>query len=157
MQWKPYVTVAAVVRRDDRFLLVEEEADGQVVFNQPAGHLEQNEDLIQAVKREVLEETASEFEPENIVGIYLYPNPYADITYLRFCFSGNCTQQHPGRPLDHGILRAVWLSRAEIEAQGNKMRSPMVMRCIDDFLSGKSFPLELINHYLPGSTAAYAT
>ena len=154
MQWKPYVTVAAVARQNDRFLLVEEEADGHVVFNQPAGHLEQNESLIQAIKREVLEETASEFVPETIVGIHLYPNPHADITYLRICFSGHCTHEYPDRPLDNGILRRVWLTRAEIGSRQDRMRSPMVIRCIDDYLSDKSYPLELLNHYLSHSPVA---
>ena len=149
MQWKPYVTVAAVTRQNDRFLLVEEEADGHIVFNQPAGHLEQNESLTQAIKREVIEETAWEFVPEAIVGIYLYPNPHVeDITYLRICFSGHCSREYPDRPLDDGILRAAWLTRAEIMSQQDKMRSTMVIRCIDDYLSGKSYPLELLNHFL---------
>ena len=151
MQWKPNVTVAAIVMQDDRFLLVEEEIDDHVVFNQPAGHLEQNESLIQAVKREVLEETALEFVPESIVGIYLYPSKFAEITYLRICFSGHCTKQHIEQPLDDGIIRIVWFTRDEIEAHGEKMRSPMVIRCIDDFLSGKSYSLELINYYLHDS------
>ena len=152
MQWRPFVTVAAVAIKGDRFLLVEEDTDGRIVFNQPAGHLEQNESLVQAIKREVMEETASVFVPENIVGIYLYPNPHADITYLRICFSGHCTHEYSDRPLDKGILRKVWLTRAEIGTRQSRMRSPMVIQCIDDFLTGKSYPLDLINHYLTDMT-----
>lgn len=148
MQWKPNVTVAAIAEDAGRFLLVEEDADNHVVFNQPAGHLEKNETLISAIKREVLEETAWEFEPESLIGVYLYPNPHVDIIYLRFCFTGQCIKHHTDRTLDNGIIRAVWLSKEEIEANQDKMRSPMVLNCINDYLSGKRFSLELINHYI---------
>jgi ADP-ribose pyrophosphatase YjhB (NUDIX family) len=153
MQWKPNVTVAAIVWQDDRFLLVEENIDDHIVFNQPAGHLEKNESLIQAIKREVLEETALEFIPESIIGIYLYPSKFAEITYLRICFSGRCTKQHIEQQLDDGILRVVWFTHDEIKTHEERMRSPLVIRCIDDFLSGKSYPLELLNHFLPASQA----
>jgi len=148
MQWKPNVTVAAVVNIDGRFLLVEETDNGKIVFNQPAGHLEQDETLLQAVKREVMEETAYEFEPESIVGLYLYPDPHADITYLRVCFSGNCLKHFPERALDDGIIRAVWMSREELEPNREKMRNTMVLRCIDDYLSGTRYSLDLLNHFL---------
>jgi ADP-ribose pyrophosphatase YjhB (NUDIX family) len=148
MQWKPNVTVAAIAVDNGRFLLVEEDADNHIVFNQPAGHLEKNETLISAIKREVLEETAREFEPECLVGVYLYPNPHVDITYLRFCFAGKCIKHHAEQPLDAGIIRAVWLSKADIEENRENMRSPMVLHCINDYLSGKRYPLELINHYI---------
>ena len=147
MQWKPNVTVAAIAEDNGRFLLVEENADNHIVFNQPAGHLEKNETLIDAIKREVLEETAWKFEPQSLVGIYLYPNPHQDITYLRFCFAGRCLSQDADVTLDEGIIRAVWLSKEEIESSQDKMRSPMVLRCINDYLSGKTYPLDLLNHY----------
>ncbi len=148
MQWKPNTTVAAIAEKEGRFLLVEEDIDGKRVFNQPAGHLEQGETLIEAVKRETLEETAWEFEPEYLVGVYLYPSPNdKDITYLRFCFYGHCTSEHIGQALDDGIIRAVWLSPDEIKSEHNRMRSPMVVRCIEDHLKGCSYPLELLNHY----------
>jgi len=153
MQWKPNATVAAIAEQNGRFLLVEEKINGSLVFNQPAGHLEQGETLIEAVKREVLEEAAWEFEPESLVGVYLYPNPHQeDITYLRFCFFGHCTKEHKGQALDEGILRAVWLSPKEIEKERERMRSPLVLRCIDDHLNGNSFPLELLHHYLKGTS-----
>ncbi len=147
MQWKPNTTVAAIVERDNRFLLVEEQIDGRLVFNQAAGHLEHGETLIAAVKREVLEETAWEFEPKYLVGIYLYPNPnQANISYMRFCFYGVCTDWHEGRALDVGIVQAVWLTRKEIVQQQQRLRSPMVLRCIDDYLNGAHYPLDLLRH-----------
>ncbi|RKZ49962.1 MAG: NUDIX hydrolase [Gammaproteobacteria bacterium] len=148
MRWKPNVTVAAIVERDQKFLLVEENADNHIVFNQPAGHLEQNETLIEAISREVLEETAWEFIPKAIVGVYMYPNQHSDITYLRFCFSGTCDKHHPEQALDDGIIQAVWLSKEEIKENKDKMRSPMVAQCINDYLTGKNYPLNLINSYL---------
>ena len=148
MQWKPNVTVAAIVEDNGRFLLVEEDADNHIVFNQPAGHLEKDESLINAIKREVLEETGWGFEPQALVGIYLYPNPRIDIVYLRFCFAGQGVRHDPSQSLDKGIIRAVWMSRAEIEANPEKMRSRMVLTCINDYLAGKRYPLELLNHYL---------
>ena len=148
MQWKPNVTVAAIVEDNGRFLLVEEDADNHIVFNQPAGHLEKDESLINAIKREVLEETGWGFEPQALVGIYLCPNPRIDIVYLRFCFAGQGVRHDPSQSLDKGIIRAVWMSRAEIEANPEKMRSRMVLTCINDYLAGKRYPLELLNHYL---------
>ncbi len=147
MQWKPNTTVAAIVEKEGRFLLVEEKINDRLVFNQPAGHLEHGETLIEATKREVLEETAWEFEPEYLVGVYLYPNPHDDeITYLRFCFYGTCSNEHKGQALDDGIVRAAWLTRKEIEKECDRMRSPLVERCIDDYLKGNRYPLEIIRH-----------
>ncbi len=154
MRWKPNVTVAAIVERDQKFLLVEENADNHIVFNQPAGHLEKDESLIGAVKREVLEETAWEFIPRAIVGFYMYPDQHSDITYLRLCFSGTCDNHHPEQALDDGIIQAVWLNREEIKENEDKMRSPMVTQCIDDYLSGKKYPLDLINSYLADNEPA---
>ncbi len=154
MRWKPNVTVAAIVECDQKFLLVEENADNHIVFNQPAGHLEKDESLIDAVKREVLEETAWEFIPQAIVGFYMYPDQHSDITYLRLCFSGTCENHHPEQALDDGIIQAVWLNREEIKENEDKMRSPMVTQCIDDYLSGKKYPLDLINSYLADNEPA---
>lgn len=149
MRWKPNVTVAAITQQDGRFLVVEEHANGKIVFNQPAGHLENDETLLDAVKREVLEETAWEFRPESIVGLYLYPNSHSDITYLRICFAGTCLKHHPDKELDEGILRAAWMTRDELETINGRLRSPMVLQCIDDYLSGKQYPLDMLNHFLP--------
>ncbi len=144
MIWKPNVVVAAIIERDGKFLLVEEEADGAVVLNQPAGHLDEGESLIEAVVRETLEETAWHFDPEALVGVYRWPHPAKAVTYLRFAFSGKVTQHDTGRALDHGIVRAVWLSREELAAARARHRSPLIERCIDDYLSGKRYPLELL-------------
>ena len=143
------MTVAAVAERDGRFLVIEERADGAIVFNQPAGHLEEGETPIEAVRREVLEESGWQFEPESIVGVYLYLNPVQAVTYLRLCFSGSCTVHHADRPLDDEILRACWMSRAELASNPDRLRSPLVLRCIDDFLAGHSHPLELISQVVP--------
>lgn len=148
MPWKPNVTVAAIARREDKFLVVEEEDNEIVVYNQPAGHLEQNETLVDAVKREVLEETAWDFQPEAVTGLYLYHNPRVDITYLRVCFYGTCLKHYPDKKLDTGILAVRWMNRQELEANRDRLRSNMVLRCIDDFLGGKRYPLDLLNHYL---------
>ncbi len=149
--WKPNVTVAALMEHDGKFLLVEEETDEGVRFNQPAGHLDAGESLVEACTREALEETAHMFTPTELVGIYLWPRPKreneGDITYLRFAFAGKVGARETARPLDTGILRAVWLTPAEIEACTDRLRSPLVLQCIRDYLAGRRFPLELIRHY----------
>lgn len=147
MRWKPHVTVAAIARRNDKYLVVEEEDNGLIVFNQPAGHLDKDETLVEAVKREVLEETAWDFQPEAVTGIYLYHSPRVDITYLRVCFYGSCVNHNPEQILDTGILGAHWMSKQELEAKRDRMRSKLVIQCIEDFLAGKRYPLELLNHY----------
>ncbi len=152
MQWKPNTTVAAIIQRDDHFLMVEEIADELHVFNQPAGHLEQGESLTQAVCREVMEETAWEFKPEGIVGLYLYENPHRGITYLRVCFHGTVTEHHAQRELDTGIIGAPWLSRTELLERSAQLRSPMVLRCIDDYLNGQSFSLDLLTYAVQNPT-----
>jgi len=144
MIWKPNVTVAAVVERQGRFLIVEEDADGKRVYNQPAGHLDEDEGLIEAVMRETLEETAWHFEPTALVGVYRWKNTHTGITYLRVCFTGACHGEEVGRPLDEGIVQAVWLSRDELAALGSRLRSPLVLRCVDDYLAGRRYPLELL-------------
>jgi|TARA_B100001250_G_scaffold52056_1_gene40641 ADP-ribose pyrophosphatase YjhB (NUDIX family) len=147
MQWKPNTTVAAIIEKNNRFLFVEEEIEGELVFNQPAGHLEKGETIIEAVKREVLEETAFDFTPKSLIGVYLYTNPKnEDITYLRFCFYGICTKEQNQRKLDKGIVQTIWMSKEEIERKG-RMRSPMVLNCIDDYLTGNSYPLTLLNDF----------
>jgi 8-oxo-dGTP pyrophosphatase MutT (NUDIX family) len=136
--------VAAIAERSGGFLMVEEAVEaGRLVFNQPAGHLEPGETLMEAVCREVLEETAYRFEPEGLVGLYLYANPGSDITYLRVCFHGRCGARED-RELDPEIVRALWLPRAEILAQAERLRTPLVLRCLDDYLAGRRFPLAVI-------------
>jgi len=146
-RWKPNVTVAAVIERDGRFLLVEEETSDGIRFNQPAGHLEAGESLLTAVAREAVEETAHPFAPEALVGIYQWPRPQGDLAYLRFAFAGKVGEAEPGRKLDVGILRAVWMSLDELEATRARHRSPLILRCVEDYLAGRRYPLDLLRYY----------
>jgi 8-oxo-dGTP pyrophosphatase MutT (NUDIX family) len=146
-QWKPNVTVAAVVEREGKFLLIEEHTGSGHRFNQPAGHLDPGESLLEAVIRETLEESAYAFEPSALLGIYQYRAGAADPTYLRFAFAGRVGGHDPHRALDRGIIRAVWLAPEEIRRTADRHRSPLVLRCIDDYLGGKRYPLELLHHY----------
>jgi len=148
---RPSVTVAAVIERGGKFLLVEEEDDGRMLFNQPAGHLELNESLVEACAREVLEESAWHFRPRELIGIYRWSKPAtpsnAGVTYLRFAFCGELGEHEAGRELDAGIARAVWLDAAEIRALRERHRSPLVLRCVEDYLAGRRYPLDaLIEH-----------
>ncbi len=146
MQWTPHITVAAIIEEAGRFLMVEEEINGQPVYNQPAGHLEKDETLLDAVKREVQEETARQFTPEYLIGIYLFSPPNADASYLRVCFAGQCNAPDPHASLDTSIIQALWLSRAELLAAPDKLRTELVLRCIDDYLQARRYPLELLQH-----------
>jgi len=141
--WKPSVTVAAVIERDGRFLLVEELIDGRKVINQPAGHLDPGESLAAACAREVLEETAHRFEPAGLVGIYRWHYAPKDVTFLRFCFRGNVGGVED-RKLDKEIIRTLWLTPAEVKASA-AARSPLVLRCIEDYQAGRNYPLELFS------------
>ncbi len=143
MRFTPHVTVATLVEDDGRFLLVEEFADGRAVLNQPAGHLEADESLIEAALRETLEETGWEVELTAVTGIYLYTAPANGVTYQRVCFAARALRQ-TDRPLDEGIIGPRWMSRDELARQPERWRSRMVLRCIDDYLAGARFPLELI-------------
>lgn len=144
MRWKPEVTVAAIVERDGRFLMVEERASGRLVLNQPAGHLEDRETLIEAAIRETREETAWRFTPAALIGTYLWRNPDNDRTFLRFTFCGSVDDHAADQPLDTGIVRAVWLSHEQLLAQPGRLRSPLVLRCLDDYLRGMRQPLESV-------------
>jgi 8-oxo-dGTP pyrophosphatase MutT (NUDIX family) len=149
MIWKPNVVVAAIVERDGRFLLVEEQADGALVLNQPAGHLDEGETLIDAVIRETLEETAWHIEPTALLGVYRWPHPAKDITYLRFAFLAQPLREESGRALDEEIVRTLWLTPDEIRAARPRHRSPQVERCLDDYLAGACYPLDLLKEYAP--------
>jgi 8-oxo-dGTP pyrophosphatase MutT (NUDIX family) len=143
--WKPSVTVAAVIERDARFLLVEEEADGRRVLNQPAGHLDPGEGLAAACAREVLEETAHRFIPSALVGIYRWHYAVAEVTFLRFCFRGRVDGVEAGRALDKEILALHWLTLEELRSRQAMHRSPLVMRCVEDYLAGRHFPLAVLS------------
>ena len=142
--WKPHATVAAIIERDNRYLMVEELIRGHYVYNQPAGHLDPNESLVNAAIRETKEETAWDFTPEYISGIYRWDQTETGRCFLRFSFVGSCDNHNPEQTLDDDIIQAVWLSREELASQPEKLRSPMVLTCIDDYLAGKKYPLELI-------------
>jgi ADP-ribose pyrophosphatase YjhB (NUDIX family) len=148
---RPSITVAAVIGRGGRFLLVEEEDEGRIVFNQPAGHLEQHESLVEGCRREVLEESAWHFRPRELVGIYRWSKPRraadAEVSYLRFAFCGELGEHEPERKLDAGIVRAVWLDIDEIRASRERHRSPLVLRCVEDYLAGRRYALELLTDY----------
>lgn len=142
----PHTTVAAIVEQNGQFLLVEETTDRGNRFNQPAGHLEDNETILQAVVRETLEETAYDFTPQAVLGIYHWKHEHNDTTYLRFAFIGNVGTHYPQQALDDGIIRTVWMSIEEIRSQAHLLRSPQVLTCFEDYLSGKTYPLALLTH-----------
>jgi NADH pyrophosphatase NudC (nudix superfamily) len=144
--WRPSVTVAAVMQRGERFCLVEEEADGRLVYNQPAGHWEPGETLAEACAREALEETAHAFRPTHLLGVYRWHYAPKDVTFLRFAFLGEVVGE-TDRPLDREIRRVLWLTPDEARAALERHRSPLVQACIDDCLAGRRYPLDLIRHY----------
>jgi 8-oxo-dGTP pyrophosphatase MutT (NUDIX family) len=144
--WKPSVTVAAVIEREGKFLFVQERiSNGRLVLNQPAGHLDPGESLPAACAREVMEETAHAFEPTALVGIYRWRDPGKDFTFLRFCFRGRVGAGDSSRKLDTEIVALHWLSPKEIEKRKAEHRSPLVQKCVDDFLAGRQFPLDLFS------------
>ena len=144
--WKPNTTVAAIIERDNKFLLVEEITERGNRFNQPAGHLEDGETLIQAVIRETMEESAYEFTPEFLLGVYQWKHTLNDTTYLRFAFIGKAGVHYPMQELDEGIVQAVWMDIDEIRDKANLMRSPQILTCVEDYLAGKRYPLEVITN-----------
>lgn len=148
-RWTPRVTVAAVIERDGRYLLVEEQTAEGLRLNNPAGHLEPGESLVDAVTRETLEETARPFVPEALVGVYLarlsHDAAGAETTYLRFAFCGAVGDAQPGRPLDAPVLRTLWMSVAELRASRARHRSPLVLQCVEDHLAGRRHPLDLLH------------
>ncbi len=147
MIWKPNVTVATVLEMDGKFLLVEESTSDGIRYNQPAGHLEEGESLFQAAIRETLEESAYTFEPDALVGIYQWRKQ--DTTYLRFAFTGRISGHDDNRKLDEGIIAAHWLHPDEVASR--ELRSPMVKRCVEDYLSGIRYPLDIITHFGEGT------
>jgi ADP-ribose pyrophosphatase YjhB (NUDIX family) len=145
MSWSAAVTVAAVIQHRDRFLMVEEAPQGFAVINQPAGHLEFGESLVDAVRREVREETGRHFRPLAIVGIYQWTVPGSDHTYLRVCFTGTVGEPETGLALDPDIRATHWLTRSEIADGPLPPRSPLVLRCLDDACEGRQLgALELL-------------
>ena len=142
--WRPSVTVAAVIERDGRFLLIREKSEGKLVLNQPAGHLDPGESLVAACRREVMEETAHVFEPTGLVGIYRWRYEPKDVTFLRFCFLGKLAGAED-RALDKEIVSLHWLSADELKVRKAEHRSPLVQQCVEDFLAGRRYPLEVFS------------
>ena len=147
MVWKPNVTVAAIIEQDGKFLLVEELTSQGLKLNQPAGHLEANESLLEAVIRETREESAYVFEPQHLIGVYRWHANSTDTTFLRFAYSGRILAHHVGQALDQGIVRTVWMTVEELRTSASHHRSPLILQCVEDYLAGKRYPLELITHY----------
>lgn len=147
-RWKPSVTVAAIIERDGRYLLVEEHTPEGLRLNNPAGHLDPGESPEQGVTREALEETAFRFQPQALVGVYLSrflrASTGEDITYLRFAYCGELGAFDAGRTLDTGIVRTLWMTPDELRASTDRHRSPLVLRCIEDHLAGQRFPMETV-------------
>ena len=151
--WRPDVTVATVVRRDSKFLIVEEISDGRLVLNQPAGHLEPMESLVDAAIRETFEETGWHVAPTGLIGLYQWHRPEDDFHVLRVAFAADALGWDATHPLDSGIVRALWLTREEIAAESARLRSPLVLRNIDDFLAGQRHPLTALVSLLPREEA----
>jgi 8-oxo-dGTP pyrophosphatase MutT (NUDIX family) len=145
MSLKLDLTVAAIAERDGRFLFVQERSARRIVLNQPAGHVEDGESLVDAVVRETREETARDFAPRAVTGLYLWRGP-GGRTVLRVSFAGSVGEQDERAALDRSIIRTVWLNRDEAGARSRELRSPLVLRCIDDYLRGARYPLALLNH-----------
>ncbi len=143
--WRPHVTVATVVPRDGRFLLVEENIRGRVVLNQPAGHLDPDETLQAAAVRETLEETGWHVALTCLVGVQQWQSP-SGRQFVRFTFAADAIEHDPSRPLDAGIVRALWLERDEIAAANERLRSPMVLASVDDWIAGRRLPLDAIRN-----------
>ncbi len=156
-RWKPSTTVAAVIEHEGRFLLIEEHTPEGLRLNNPAGHLDPGESPEQGCAREALEETAYEFEPTALVGVYLSrfrrETTGEDITYLRFAFCGRLGVHDPARTLDQGIVRTVWMTPEEVRASAGRHRSPLVLQCMEDYLAGRRYPLSVI-HTDPGVAGA---
>ena len=153
MTWRPDLTVAAVVQQEGRFLVVEERIKGSAVFNQPAGHVEDRESILDAVVRETFEETAWHFEPRHFLGLYLWRNDLNGRSTVRVAIEGIVTGRDPQPQLDHGIIDTHWLTREELLARSSRLRSPLVMRCIDDYLAGRRHALDAL-HFVETSAIA---
>ena len=147
MSWYPHVTVASVVEQDGRYLLVHELSNGQLVYNQPAGHLDPDESLFEAAVRETLEETGWEVRLTRFLGVCLYKSPHNGVTYVRNTFLAAPVCHHPGRPLDTGIEAAVWLTYEDVLQRRAQLRSPIVLQAIEAYRAGCHFPLDLVHDH----------
>lgn len=152
----PEITVAAVTETDGRFLVVEERISRRLVINQPAGHVEPGETLLEAVIREVREETAWLFKADGLLGVYLWRHPGTGRTTKRFAFTGSVSDHRNGQTLDKGIIATHWLTHAELKGREPQLRSPLVLRCVDDYLTGQRRPLASVAALDLGSARAVA-
>lgn len=150
--WRPHVTVACVIANGDRYLMVEEEVNGCVAYNQPAGHLDDSESLQQAALRETREETGWTVALTHLIGVHQWRSREHGDVIVRFSFAAKPLSHDPQQPLDVGIRRALWLTRSEIAALGERLRSPMVLLSIDDWLGGQRLPLSAVASLLPAGT-----
>jgi 8-oxo-dGTP pyrophosphatase MutT (NUDIX family) len=157
MEILPDVTVAAVAEVAGRFLLVEERINGRLLFNQPAGHVEHGETLLAAVVREAREETAWHFDPQSLLGVYLWHNPATERTILRFAFTGAVSDHDVARPLDDGIIGTHWLTVEELERRQSQLRSPLVQRCVRDYLAGHRHDLRSVAEFDLARAASIGT
>jgi 8-oxo-dGTP pyrophosphatase MutT (NUDIX family) len=142
-RWTPHATVATVIEQDGRFLMVEEVCSGKTVINQPAGHVEQGESILDAARRETLEETGWTAEPKHLIGLYTYTAPSNGVTYHRYCFAAEAGEAVENAVLDDGIIGSRWMTIEELRTSPN-LRSEMVLTCVEDYLAGRKFPLEII-------------
>jgi 8-oxo-dGTP pyrophosphatase MutT (NUDIX family) len=150
--WRPHVTVACVVADGDRYLMVEEEVNGRLVYNQPAGHLDDGESLFAAALRETLEETGWTVELQHLIGVHQWRSTEHGDAVVRFSFAARPLSHDPDRPLDTDIRRALWLTRAEIVGLGERLRSPMVLLSIDAWLAGQRLPLDTLSYLTEGNS-----
>lgn len=144
--WLPHIVVAAVVEQDGRYLVVEETINGELRLNQPAGHWERGETLIEGVIRETLEESAWDIEPTGFLGVYAWQPDALPYAFVRFAFVARPVRHHPDRALDQGIVRALWMSPEELVQSRELHRGPSVLQCIEDYRAGRIYPLDLIRH-----------
>lgn len=147
MTWSSHITVACIVEHNHKLLFVEELSDGKAVLNQPAGHVEKGETLINAAIRETMEESACQVEIQSLLGVYTHFLEEQNLTYFRFCFIARLIEEHRDKSLDSDILQTHWLERAEASSLEHQFRSPLVKRCLDDYFLGQSFPLTLIQEF----------
>ena len=144
MEWQPHVTVATVVEKNGKYLLVEERCNGELVFNQPAGHLDSGETLAEAAVRETFEETGWHVQLQGVVGVALYTSPHNQVTYHRTTFFATAVAQDSEQALDEGIEQAVWMSYDDILANRDRMRSHLVIKCIEQYQQGHRYPIDLV-------------
>lgn len=145
--WVPHVTVATIVEKDGKFLMVEEDLHGKKLLNQPAGHLDEGETLVQAAVRETREESAWEVEINHLIEFAQWTSPNSNTHFLRACFAGTAIRHYPDQQLDEGIIRALWMTREEVQNNFHRLRSPLVLNHIDHYISGKKFDLDFFSYY----------